>query len=378
LGGTQDNGTWLYNNSFTWSWVLGGDGFFTEIDRSNTQYMYSEVYNGTHYRSTNGGTNFYPKNTGITEGGPWETPTWMDYTNPAIIWTAHNSTIFRTTDRMNTWVDMNNPTGLGGGRSIHQCYDVPSTVVVLGGARVWVTTDNGTTWANKTGSMTTGNTLSDVFVHPHDPNIMVVTLETYSSTIHQVYKTIDGGLNWTAIDAGLPDEPCNAIEMDLQNPDHYFVGTDLGVYYSPDAGATWVPFNTGLPHVVVDDMRLQNSARLLRVSTHGRGMWECDISGLGESATPGPAQTVQPMTLRIYGNPASDRTSIRYGTRRPGRIHLAIYDAQGREVKKVLDEQNYGYLGTVDVDVRDLPNGVYFARLSSGGDERSAKLVIDR
>jgi hypothetical protein len=205
-----------------------------------------------------------------------------------------------------------------------------------------------------------------------------VTLRTYSTTLHQVYKTTNGGTNWVAIDAGLPDEPVGSIEMDPQSPDRYFIGTDLGVYWSTDAGTTWAPFNTGLPHVVVDDLRLHNSGRLLRAATHGRGLWEVDISGLGESATPNPSPAIQPLTLRIFGNPAARQTTLRYGTRRPGRVHLAIYDLQGREVKAVLDQHTYGYLGTVDVDVSDLPNGIYFARLAADGQERSEKLVIER
>ena len=377
LGGTQDNGTWRYNNNVNWTYVIGGDGFFCEIDRVTPATMYGELYYGDHRRSVNGGGTFFSNNTGITEQGPWETPTWMDYSNPQIIWTAHNTKVFRTTNRMDLWVDMNMPVGLGGGRSIHQCRDVPSTVVVLGGARVWVTTDSGASWTNKTGSLATGNQLSDVYCHPTDPNTWVVTLSTFStSTYKQVSKTTDGGTTWVAIDTGLPDEPMNAIEMDPQHPDRYFVGSDLAVYYSPDAGATWLPFNTGLPHVMIDDLRLHDSARLLRVGTHGRGMWEVDISNLGGSESVETHPRVEPLTLRVFGNPATETTTLRYGTREPGQLRLALYDLQGREVKLLLDRFNYGTIGAMEVDVRDLPAGVYFARLTAGKDEISQKLVV--
>lgn len=379
LGGTQDNGTYLYNNSLNWTYILGGDGFFTEVDRQNPNTLYGELYYGTHYRSLDGGVHMYPKNTGITEQGPWSTPTHMDFVNPATIWTAHNTKIYRTTNSMSQWVYMNNPTGLGGGRAIHQCRAHPEVVVVCGGSKVWLTTDNGTTWIDRTSGLITTNTISDVHVHPTDPNIIVLTLQTYSSTVHQVYRTVDQGLHWEPIDATLPDEPANTIEIDPQHPTWYFLGTDLGVYVSFDAGGSWLPFNTGLPHVVVSDLRIHDSARLLRAGTHGRGLWEVDISNLSASAVDDDGRVaVQPLALRIYGNPAADQVTIRYGLRAAGQATLGIFDLEGREVRALVDRFEQPIVGHVDVDVSGLPNGVYFARLSANGAERTEKLIIQR
>ncbi len=377
LGGTQDNGTYLYNNNLNWTYILGGDGFFTEVDRLRPDTLYAEIYYGNHHRSVNGGATMLPKNSGIGEQGPWSTPTHMDYANPAIIWTAHNTKIYRTTNSMGSWTFMNNPTGLGGGRSINQCRAFPNNVVVIGGSKVWLTTDNGSTWNDRTSGMITQNTMSDVAVDPNDPNIMVVTCQTYSATIPQVRRTTDQGLTWTAIDAGLPDEPANTIEIDPQHPTWYFIGTDLGVYISFDSGANWQPFNTGLPHVVVSDLRIQNTARVLRAGTHGRGMWEVDISGLGPTSVE-PHPTVQAITLRVLGNPASDHTVLRYGIRSPGQVRLGLYDLQGRLVRSLVDRFEYPILNSIDVDLRGLPSGVYFARLQANGTEASQKVTVRR
>jgi photosystem II stability/assembly factor-like uncharacterized protein len=380
LGGTQDNGTYVYNNDLNWAHILGSDGFFTEVDRTNPNNLYGELYYGIHYRSTNGGGTMTAANTGISEPGPWSTPTWMDWANPSIIWTAHNTKVFRTTDKMLNWMDMNIPGSISGGRSIHQCRTHTAVVAVAGPSRVLVTTDNGSTWTDRSGDLVTGGRLSDIYVHPTDPLTMVVTATTYSPSVPSVSKTTDGGITWIACDAGLPDEPANAIEMDPQHPDWYFVGTDLGVYVSFNAGASWMPFNTGLPHVVVSDLRVHNTARLLRAGTHGRGMWEVDISGL--TGVPDPAgvsdshPAVQPLTLRTFGNPASDRILLRYGVRVAGPIRLALFDLQGREVRTILDHFAQAILGSVEIELRDLPAGVYFARLTQGSNNVSQKLVI--
>jgi hypothetical protein len=315
---------------------------------------------------------------GITEDGPWSTPTHMDFSNSDIVWTAHNSKVFKTTNAANNWFWTNNPAGLGGGRSIHQCRDYPGNVVVIGGTKVWLTTDSGSSWTERTSNLFAYNTLTDVHVHPNDPDIMVATCGTYSSTIPQVWKTTDQGLTWNAIDSGLPDEPANTIEIDPSNPNWYFLGTDLAVYVSFDAGANWQPFNTGLPHVVVSDLRVHDPARLLRAGTHGRGLWEVDISNLNPVAVEDTRPEVQPLALRVYGNPTSGPAVLHYGLREAGQVDLAIYDLQGRRVRSLVNRFEQPIMGSIDVDLGDLPSGVYFARLDANGASVSRKIVVER
>ncbi len=378
LGGTQDNGTYLYNNNLNWSYILGGDGFYTEVDRSHPDTLYAELYYGEHYRSTNDGVTMLLKDSGITEQGPWSTPTWMDYSSSAILWTAHNTKIFRSTNYANSWTWMNNPAGLGGGRSISQCRAVTSELVVISGSKVWLTTDSGTTWSDKTSTFFTQNKMSDVACDPVDPNTWVLTCSTYSQTIPRVMKTTDGGNTYNEIDTGLPIEPANTIEIDPQNPTWYFLGTDLGVYVSFDAGTTWAPFNTGLPHVVVDDLRIHDTARILRAGTHGRGLWEVSLAGLGPSAVGQPHTTVQPLTLQVYGNPAKDHALLRYGIRQAGQVRIGLYDLQGRLVRSVVDKFDYPIMTNVDVDVHALPGGVYFLRMDANGAHVSQKVTVEK
>ncbi len=73
---------------------------------------------------------------------------------------------------------------------------------------------------------------------------------------------------------GLPDIPVNALAVDPLQPLRLFVGTDIGVFVSEDGGASWAPFGTGLPNVAVFGVEIQKIKRVLRIATHGRGMWE--------------------------------------------------------------------------------------------------------
>src|SRR5206468_5141925 len=106
-----------------------------------------------------------------------------------------------------------------------------------------------------------------------------------------IYKTTnlaDAGTTWTLAGTGIPDIPVNAFAIDPQNSTLY-AGTDIGVYVSQNGGTSWTPFGSGLPRVAVFDMEFQARSnpgvRVLRIATHGRGIWE--IIPLGPTAAPG-------------------------------------------------------------------------------------------
>ena len=60
----------------------------------------------------------------------------------------------------------------------------------------------------------------------------------------------------------------------LDSATQWFVGTDIGVFRSIDAGADWSNFSQGLPNTAIYDLRLRTGGNLLRAATHGRGLWE--------------------------------------------------------------------------------------------------------
>ena len=72
----------------------------------------------------------------------------------------------------------------------------------------------------------------------------------------------------------LLDVQHNAIVVDPANPTHVYVGADIGVWRSTNAGMTWSTFSEGLPDAAVIDLKLHGPRRLLRASTHGRGVFE--------------------------------------------------------------------------------------------------------
>jgi photosystem II stability/assembly factor-like uncharacterized protein len=61
------------------------------------------------------------------------------------------------------------------------------------------------------------------------------------------------------------------------NPNIIYVGMDVGVFRTIDGGKNWTRLGKGLPNVQIYDMRLSSNG-LLTVVTLGRGMWRLRIT----------------------------------------------------------------------------------------------------
>jgi hypothetical protein len=115
-------------------------------------------------------------------------------------------------------------------------------------------------------------------IHPTKPNTVYVTFSTFDTTNMKVYRTEDGGNNWTNISGnGLPKVPVNCIAYEASANNALYIGTDLGVYYKNDSLPDWIPFNNYLPNVIVTDLTIAYGAGKIRAATFGRGLWESDL-----------------------------------------------------------------------------------------------------
>src|SRR5262249_29999223 len=69
----------------------------------------------------------------------------------------------------------------------------------------------------------------------------------YAGTGGGVYKSTDGGRQWTAMNTGLADRNVEVVVIDPHTPTILYAGTYGGVFKSSDGGGSWIPINTGLP-----------------------------------------------------------------------------------------------------------------------------------
>jgi hypothetical protein len=92
-----------------------------------------------------------------------------------------------------------------------------------------------------------------------------------------LFVTRDYGNTWITISGGLPqDSYTRMIRPDPVRRGLLYAGTETGLWYSTDDGASWTRFANGFPTVPVYDFVVQPRFDDLVVGTHGRGIWVLD------------------------------------------------------------------------------------------------------
>src|SRR5262249_7641171 len=143
--------------------------------------------------------------------------------------------------------------------------------------RIYKTTWTGAAWTalSTVTSPRASAYISEIVVDPSNASRIWVTY-TYLGG-GRVFLSTDAGAHWTDRTAGLPNLPINSIQVDPSNGNRVWVGADLGVYQSFDSGATWADFSASLPNAFVGDLEFHPWARVLRAGLRNRGIWEIPV-----------------------------------------------------------------------------------------------------
>ena len=120
-----------------------------------------------------------------------------------------------------------------------------------------------------------------VAVDPLHSLTAYVTVSGFSGfngdTKGHVFKTVNGGANWTDISGNLPNTPVNDIAIDPDISNTLYVGTDVGVFSTSNGGTSWSTLSSGLPTVAVLGLKFHHASRTLRAVTHGRSVWDLSL-----------------------------------------------------------------------------------------------------
>ncbi len=292
IGGTQDNGTQRYTGSPAWDLVAGGDGGFTAIDPDTPSRMYHEYVRSIFYRSDAYGASgtWALKNAGITGSSQFYSPFELDPSNPDTCYFGGDE-LWRSANNGDSWAAVTSTVaGTITAIAVHPS-DSDTVYVGTNGGRVYRVQRTGATWA--LGDVTTteitgtglpvGVCLSDLAVDPAGNIWLTVASVLFSEvsgefTNDHVYQLTSGSGTWVSMSTGLAQaNPVNSIVIDPSDSSRLFCGCDVGVFRTDSGGASWVPWDDGLPNVAVFDLKIHGPRRLLRAATHGRSIWERPI-----------------------------------------------------------------------------------------------------
>src|SRR6266850_1381880 len=220
-----------------------------------------------------------------------------------VYWAGTFSGVYKSIDGAVNWTKMSN--GLPQG-FIANAAGVPGAPQTFFAAAdtLYKSIDGGLTWNTSDvglGGLTFVSSLFNrgvgvVQVDPSNASIMYISTVNFG-----MFKTIDGGANWSNVSGSLATVLVRAPAIDPTNPSIVYAATSGGLYKSTDGGTSWlfkhpgggfsVPFNTTRPQVMTgapqnvllavannDARDVVLSAAGVYLSTNGGDSWKQLVS----------------------------------------------------------------------------------------------------
>ena len=321
-GGTQDNDSFggpsrTKNRSgirnSDWFVTTGGDGFQVRVDPTDPNILYTmSQYAGImRYDKSNGekiGIQPQPAEGEAALRWNWDAPLVISPHNSDRLYFAANF-LFQSDDNGDSWKkispdltrneDRNKMKVMGKVWSVDAIFknvftSPLGTIVALDESRleqgllvvgtddglVRISRDNGNTWEKYENfpGVPKKAYVTDVITSKHDVNTIYVSFNYHKYGDFKPYLIVtkDGGRTWKSISSNIPENNFVwTVVEDHINPNVLFIGTEFGMYFSMDAGASWRKFNK-VPTIPIRDLEIHEGEDDLVAASFGRGFYIVD------------------------------------------------------------------------------------------------------
>ncbi len=375
--GFDGNGVFLSTNTgATWTDVSTGldetifSIFVTDLAASGNS-LFAATLGGV-YRSTNGGSNWYPETQGIGRLSVYA----LMVSGTDLYAGTENGGVFRSTNDGTTWTQVN--TGLSN-LQVH-ALEASGTYIFAGtwGDGVFTSDDHGASWhAINSGwedariealavsgtDLIAGTYAGGVWRRPLS-EVLPIQMASFRAECAGTNRVL---LRWST----LGEKNNYGFQVQKAGSSHD---------YQPVPGA-WIPGqgSTAAPH----DYAWTDTAaapgiyyRLEQIDLDGTVHYSDGVQA--DQATDVPAENT-PACFSLeqnYPNPFNPSTTIRYALPLRAHVTLSLFNCLGQEVVRIVNgEQEAGYQ-IVRFDGSGIASGVYFYRLRAGDFVQTRKLVL--
>jgi photosystem II stability/assembly factor-like uncharacterized protein len=185
-----------------------------------------------------------------------------------------------------------------------------------------------------------------------------------------LYKTTNAGTNWALIQ--LPQIMASVKFINVNTG--WLCGTGGRILYSSNGGSNWYDQVSGISNALNEIFMLDQNTGFI-VGSGGK------ILSTLNGGTTGliPVNNVIPKAFSLhqnYPNPFNPATNIKFDIPKSSYTRLSVYDALGRELEMLVNENLQPGTYEINFDAHSIPSGVYYYALRSGSFSDTRKMVL--
>lgn len=221
--------------------------------------------------------------------------------------------------------------------------------------KVFRTTDSSNIWSETSFGLV--NTYINALAFDSDDNIYAGTYN------YGLFCSTNHGESWQGI--GLTGFSIQSIAINSEN-EIYVSGYDASgssVYRSTNQGVNWTKIVEGLTSTDVFALAF-DSLGYIFAGTFNQGLFKSNYSTTDITKLVDKNVTTFYLSQN-FPNPFNPNTKIEFSIPEYGFVKVEVYDALGRKVKELLNQELSAGNYSVDFDASDLSSGVYYYRLTT-------------
>lgn len=279
--------------------------------------------------------------------------------------------ILRTTDGGLNWSPAQVDSSFSSFIPLYRLYHKDNITVASGGAydivgAVWLSTNQGINWKSYP---VAGEPIFAFEIFSQDK---IVALGGDFEFGAMQTRTFNFGSNWSydyLNTFGIPKG------LSFRTPAEGWAVLSISArfMFTLDTGNTWNTMN--VPDTIsLYDIKFTDPRNGYAVGTRG-GVFKYNSALIGIAGNQNNLPRIASLSQN-YPNPFNPSTTIKYNLYKSGIVKIIIYDAAGREVKRIYEGLKPAGEHSIMFDSRGLSSGVYLYRLEAGYYSETRKMVI--
>ncbi len=277
------------------------------------------------------------------------------------------SSLFKTTDGAVTWDTLQTVSKLIYPR-LYRYGD--SGICVLAQNKIFISNNRGNTWITNT---FTDHYISDIITINKDT---IFSISIYNLNMPYFLKSFNGGLTWQYLPITNYGNYKLPVKIHFRNLNEIYVfsndyNSTSGFLKTTDLGLTWKLFSPNINLSVNDVMFVNDNNAFLACNFNKLFLWRTDQTTFVSLDKINKLS----FSVNLFPNPAQDQQTFRLTTKIIAPLQIYLSNISGSRLKQMYNGVTESGENKVDLNIKNLPIGIYFYEVKFGESTERIRFV---